>query len=167
MKKNLKQIFGFTLIELLIVIAVMAILTTVVFVALNPMARFQDSRNARRWADVNAMMSAIKLHQIDNNGVYLVEINDLTEDLVYQIGLGNDCNTACLGMTLQSACVEIEGLSDLGYIAGIPFDPSTSNVDNEKTRYYLIKRSEGTITIGACDEEMGSGSILPVISVTR
>lgn len=37
---------GFTLIEILVVIAIIAILATVVFVALDPVTRFADARNA-------------------------------------------------------------------------------------------------------------------------
>ena len=46
---------GFTLLELLIVIAVLAVLAGVLFVALNPASRLEDSRNAKRWTDVNAI----------------------------------------------------------------------------------------------------------------
>ena len=48
---------GFTLIELLVVIAIIATLATVVFVALNPVQRFSDARNSRRWNDVNTMLT--------------------------------------------------------------------------------------------------------------
>ena len=37
---------GFTLIELLIVIAIIAVLAGAVFVALDPLTRFRDARNA-------------------------------------------------------------------------------------------------------------------------
>jgi len=90
--KTIKQsLRGFTLIELLIVIAVMAILTSVVFVALNPLGRFQDARNNRRWTDVNAILQAVKLDQVDNGGLYVEEITNLTADLYYMIGEGSTC----------------------------------------------------------------------------
>ena len=78
---------GFTLIELLIVIAIVAILATVVFVALNPVARFEDARNSRRWSDVNAILSSIKLSQVDKRG-YIAAISalDTTISVAYQIG---------------------------------------------------------------------------------
>ncbi|EKD47532.1 MAG: hypothetical protein ACD_66C00019G0006, partial [uncultured bacterium] len=40
---------GFTLIELLIVIAIIAILAAAIFVALDPVTRFQEARDARRY----------------------------------------------------------------------------------------------------------------------
>jgi len=59
---------GFTLIELLIVIAIIAVMATVVFVALNPLQRFQDARNAQRWQDAEAIGDAVRIYQIDNQG---------------------------------------------------------------------------------------------------
>jgi prepilin-type N-terminal cleavage/methylation domain-containing protein len=164
--KNNKK--GFTLIELLIVIAVMAILTTVVFVALNPMARFQDARNNRRYTDVNAILSAIKLDQVDNGGEYLADVDELTADLSYLIGSGENCNTiTCPGITLQSACVNINDLADGGYLPSIPFDPNAEGASAEFSHYYLIKWSNGSITVGACAPEQGSGASTPAISVRR
>ena len=52
-KSNSSNLKGFTLIELLVVIAIIATLAVLVYVALDPVRRFQESRNSRRWTDVN------------------------------------------------------------------------------------------------------------------
>ncbi len=167
----LKNLYGFTLIELLVVIAVIAILAAVVFVALNPLARFQDARNAQRWSDVNAIISAIKLYQVDNDGAYIEALDDdnLAADLAFQIGAGSSCadSSSCAGVTLQSNCVDISELYDDGYLPAIPIDPNASGATEDETRYYLIKHGSGTITVGACSEEAGSGAAAPTIVVTR
>ncbi|GAG40306.1 unnamed protein product, partial [marine sediment metagenome] len=49
---------AFTLIELLVVIAIIAILAAVVFVALNPVKRFEDARNTTRSSAVNELLTA-------------------------------------------------------------------------------------------------------------
>ena len=51
---------GFTLIEILIVVAIISILSGIVFYALDPGARFEDSRNTRRKADSEAIIGALK-----------------------------------------------------------------------------------------------------------
>lgn len=56
---------GFTLIEILIGIALLAILLSLVIVAINPAQRFQDARNTRRWSDVTAVLDAIYLNILD------------------------------------------------------------------------------------------------------
>ena len=166
-RKKLGGESGFTLIELLIVVGVIAILAALVFVALNPLGRFQDSRNAQRWSDVNAIASAIKINQIDNGGNYLSAFDDLSLDLYYQIGEGSSCHITCPGVILQPTCVDLSELIGDGYLPSIPFDPNASGADGDYTHYYLVESSNGTITVGSCDEEAGTGASTPVISVTR
>lgn len=167
--KLLKKRSGFTLIELLIVIGVIAILAALAFVALNPLARFQDARNAQRWTDVNTILAAIKLDQVDNGGTYGDAINSLTADLYYQIGAGSACNDTCANPTvvLQTACAGLDELQEEAYLSAIPIDPYASGASADETRYYMVRDSFGRITVGACSEEAGSGASTPNIEVTR
>lgn len=202
MKKNQKQFSlslknrksaGFTLIELLIVIAVMAILTTVVFVALDPLARFQDARNNRRNTDVTAIISAIKLYQVDNQGSHYEDLGDAIVGYPYLIGAGGNeneyCDSECtipasetegnsydfadtLVASGDSCHIDLEKYSLDGYLAEIPVDPN-GDADNESapnsnfTGYYLIKNTNGSITIGSCLEEKGSAAEIKEISTKR
>ena len=93
---------GFTLIELLIVIAIIAILAVVVLVAVNPGQQLADSRNARRWAEVNALLGAFSQYQIDYGGAV---------------------PTACATTTATSVACAQDAINP-GYIAAIPTDPS-------------------------------------------
>ena len=106
-KKELRSLYGFTLIELLIVIGILAGLAALTFVALDPLARFQDSRNAQRWTDSKALLDAIMLDQVDNGGVYHDNITAMSDNTYYQIGtLSTGCNTPSCGnpsVTLQTA----------------------------------------------------------------
>lgn len=162
---------GFTLIELLIVIGVVGILAALAFVALNPLARFQDARNAQRWTNISAIMSAIKLHQVDNGGAYIDAISDLTAGRNLQIGYNQEmCVNPCLNPTItiyEGPCVDLRGLVTGGYLAELPVDPNCTGATEEITRYYLSKNSTGTITVGSCCEELGSNSSIPDISITR
>ena len=65
---KIKMKKGFTLIELLVVISIIAILATVVFVALNPGKRFLDTRNSRRWNDVHNILTAVHECIVDDGG---------------------------------------------------------------------------------------------------
>lgn len=143
---------GFTLVELLIVIAVIAILAAAVFVALDPLTRFQESRDAARWSDVNNAITAVKTHQVDNAGAYLASITALTDDLYYQIGTAaSGCDSGCTAQTTQAACVDLAGFVTAGYLGEVPMDPSTGTA--AETDYYLQKAASGTIEIGSCDPE--------------
>ncbi len=157
---NFKSEQGFTLIELLIVIALIAIIASVAFVALNPLQRFQDSRDSTRWGDISAILSAIKIDQVDNGGSLLTAITAETEGVVYMIGTGSNCqsNTTCVDVTPGSeTCINLTGLVDEGYLAEVPISPNGSESWSASyTGYTLMASTSGSIKIQACEGEGGS-----------
>lgn len=144
---------GFTLIELLIVIAIIAIIAAVVFVALDPLTRFQDARDASRWSDITAVLSAIKVDQVDNKGAYIAAVSNLTDGVYYEIGTCAVGAGACVAKTTDD-CANLAGLVTEGYIGAIPTDPSAGSAVN--TDYYIMRAATGIVTIGACAPEGGN-----------
>ncbi len=61
---------GFTLIELLIIIGIIGFLAAAILVAVDPVRRIQDARNAKRWSEVNAILNAILTKQVDKRGKF-------------------------------------------------------------------------------------------------
>lgn len=66
----IRNIHGFTLIEILVVIGMIAVLASVVLVAINPLRQFAQARNAQRASDVNAILNAIGERIAENRGVF-------------------------------------------------------------------------------------------------
>ncbi|MCX6799908.1 MAG: type II secretion system protein [Candidatus Falkowbacteria bacterium] len=160
MKNKIKGNAGFTLIELLLVIAIIAILAGVIFVALDPLKRFQDSRNSRRWAQVEEVLNAIKINQIDTQGAYPATIAALPNDTVYMISATSTatttCNLNCGTVASTSACVDLSSLKTSGYLSAIPVSPSSAGLTpNWSSNYtgFTIKKSGAFITISACESE--------------
>ncbi len=171
MTKQMKQkTKGFTLIELLIVIAIIAIIAAVVFVALDPLTRFRDARDSRRWSDVSALLTAIKVDQVDNGGQYISAIQNASVDTYYNIGTGTaGCNSTAItdycdvDATSTDACIDLSGLVTEGYLGKIPISPNgDGSWAASSTGYVLRKKSNGTIEITACESENTDS-----ISVTR
>lgn len=145
---------GFTLIELLIVIAVIAILAAAIFVALDPVQRFQEARDSRRSNDLSNLLTAIKTDQVDNEGTYLAAITALTAGSYYVVGTdASGCDAGCTAQTTEAACADLTGLVTEGYLGSIPMDPSSGTA--AKSDYYLMRAATGTIEVGACDPEGG------------
>lgn len=167
-KTNLK---GFTLIELLIVIAIIAIIAGAIFVALDPLTRFKDSRDARRWSDVAAVLSAIKINQVDNKGAYDTAITAAASSTWLMIGTaGAACaNTNCPTVTGTGAnyCIDLTNLVTKGYLGSIPVSPNESGSWTSSLTGYAFYRasSTGAISIKAC--EVGNTTNNATISVTR
>lgn len=166
---------AFTLLELLIVIGIIAILAAALYVALNPGARLRDSRDARRLIDVKAIISAIKIDQVDNGGSYFPTLNASppTVGTIYQItsvptsavwnAPGALCNRNCTAfVTAVANCVNFDSssiydLTDEGYLSSIPISPTPPGVTPlwaaPYSGYWIRKNTNGTVTVGACSGE--------------
>lgn len=150
MLRKLKSQQGFTLIELLVVIAIISILAVVVFVALDPVKRFADARNSRRWTDVNNILTAVHQSIVDNGGTLP---SGLTSGMaVTQIGTaGSGCDTSCTPAT-ASACVNLNG-SLAKYLKSMPTDPDSGT--QAETGYSIVVDTNNIVTITACSPEEG------------
>ena len=151
---------AYTLIELLIVIAIIAIIAKPVFAALNPLARFTAARTSRRLNDVSAVMTAIKVSQIDRAGSYITPVANLTNGVTYMISNGTNtsavigtanCALSSIGSTTAA---DLSSLVTGGYLGSVPVSPNGKGAYTAtSTGYTITKATNGLITITACDSE--------------
>ena len=156
-KSNSSNLKGFTLIELLVVIAIIATLAVLVYVALDPVRRFQESRNSRRWTDVNSLLTAVHQYIVDNEGTMPAGMT--SNDAVYQLGTCNSgATTICAGAT-EAACLDVS--TPLAtYLKSMPIDPQTGSAAT--TGYSVSVDTNNLVTIAACSAERGE-----VVQVSR
>lgn len=152
-KHTVKSKKGFTLIELLVVIAIIATLAVVVFVALDPVRRFQEARNATRRTDVNSILTAISQSIVDNRGALPAGLT--ADGNVYQIGTCSSGGAVpCTGA--QAACADIAaGMTT--YLKSMPVDPGGAGFTGSQatTGYSVSVDSNNLITVAACNAERG------------
>lgn len=160
--RNTKKEQGFTLIELLIVIAIIAIIAGALFVALDPLTRFRDARDSRRWSDLSALMTAVMVDQVDNRGSYLTAIASTTAGEVYMIGTAtsgcSDANTYCdTNVASSVACVDLTGFVTENYLGAVPISPDGDGSWSAAITGYTLERdSGGIITLRSCESENSS-----------
>jgi prepilin-type N-terminal cleavage/methylation domain-containing protein len=146
-----KKNAGFTLIELLIVITIIAALAVVVFVALNPIKRLADARDARRASNTEAILTAIHQYVADNKGSLPPGVS--TNMVETQLGTsGTTCNIIQANCSIAAtACVDLT--TPLAkYLKSIPVDPGAT-YSAAKTGFSVTVDANNIVTIKACGGE--------------
>ncbi len=141
---------GFTLIELLLVIGIIAILASIVIVAINPTKQLGNARDAQRRSDVNTILNAVYQYAIDHNGSLPGSIPPagITEGICKSTAAS--CNNGVSLRALTGA-----------YLVSIPVDPQAP-ATGTGTNYTIVQDSNGRITVAAPGAEQTTG-----IQVTR
>lgn len=134
-EKYKKQNSGFTLVELLVVIVIIAILAVAVFVALDPVTRFGDARNSRRWNDVNSILTATHEYIVDNDGSLPAGLT--SGQSATELGTCGTCDDLSTPLT--------------PFLKTMPLDPSDGTAVN--TGYTVEVDSNNIITISATGAE--------------
>lgn len=145
---------GFTLIEILIAIGILAILSAIVIIAINPARQFAQARNTQRWSDVNTILNAVHQNMVDNSGNF-----DFT-----------DCGASSIPAT--TTIIKSDSDADLcdcltpTYMASMVYDPSDgsyTSCDTYDSGYTILQNATTSrITIDAPSAELDE-----TISITR
>ncbi len=149
---------GFTLLELLIVIAILAILASVTFVALNPAELLKKSRDAQRLADLASVKTAINYY-IANTSTPILgddsstgctdETTDYTYSNVASVAYTNTTNKGNTAQTIGTSgwiTVRLDQLTGGSPLAKWPIDPNQTTVTANPSRYYAYLCHDGNVT---------------------
>jgi type IV pilus assembly protein PilA len=148
---------GFTLIEVLVVIGIIAVLATVVLVAVNPSRQFKLARDSQRTSNVNALLNAIHQNMAEHRGVFVCGGSARSIP---------DAATIVESNPVPNSPGDIASCLIPDYLSSLPFDPSivgahyTSPTDYN-TGYEIFRDTNGRITASS------TGELTPTISVTR
>ncbi|MCB9802564.1 type II secretion system protein [Candidatus Nomurabacteria bacterium] len=139
---------GFTLIELMIVIALIALMGSFIFVAIDPAKRIGEAKDAIRMSESLAMEKAIEKIIAEEAGLPIA-MSSLIEDVPYMLVVdGGDDSGGCNCNTLDESIERVDLSSELQSYLGIamPVDPDATGDD---TGYY-ITRSGHNFSVSPC-----------------
>ena len=147
---------GFTLIELLVVIGILAILLTIVLIAINPSRQFNMSNDTKRRSDVLAILNAVHQYAADpaNRGQLPAGIP------VGVVGV-DEVEISDVGADLCALLVPT-------YISALPADPGTGDpvtdcaaVGGYVTGYEIVQDAQSRVTV------LAPQAVTAVVSITR
>jgi prepilin-type N-terminal cleavage/methylation domain-containing protein len=150
--KKLTAQKGFTLIELLVVIGILAILLSIVLIAINPARQFGQANNTKRRSDVTQILNAIGAYAAENKGVLPTGIPTTTPAV---IGSGAGEANICADLLTT-------------YIPALPADPQVNNgaevtsCTTYTTGYTVVRDANNRVTVAAPQAENGE-----TISISR
>ncbi len=149
---------GFTLIELLIVIGIIGLLASAILVAVAPLQRLRETRNARRAAEAYSILNAMLAKEADDkvpydgDSVAPIDSNTTTAQVIVRSTAGVTCTSAtattpscpgaiAAGLTVPSTSLDCVTQLDDGtvnttglvdkYLVELPIDPLGAGVDPE------------------------------------
>lgn len=139
---------GFTLIELLLVIGIIAVLVGITIAALAPTKQLASSRDAKRQADVNSILSAVYQYLVDEERLPTTIPSGTAREIC--VTDSADCDAAISLDVLTGA-----------YIVRMPMDPQLADTATG-TNYWIVRDWNGRITVSAPGAEEAEN-----ISITR
>lgn len=141
---------GFTLVELLVTIGVVAILMSIVLVALNPEKQFRSAREAKRMADVSVILNATYQYITDHKTEETIPKDNISRYIAAGTYRGK---WDLAPEPVQTPNINLCELLTPQYSANLPSDPSLEtevmDCNNYDSGYMITVNPSGRVIVSA------------------
>jgi len=149
-----RRLSGFTLIEILVVVALIAILTAITFIAINPGKNFADARNTTRATHVSQILSAVSQYlTVPGNTLDNLSVASATSAAIPPCSAPLEIGSPATTTTID---LKTPLVTTGDFIVGIPVDPASTPASDEGNTGYTICRTGTRVTIASMHEENGA-----------
>jgi prepilin-type N-terminal cleavage/methylation domain-containing protein len=142
---------GFTLIELLIVIAILALLMSIIVITLNPAELLKKSRDTKRVSDLNALRTALNLYVTDKSAPDLDGTGSCTTNRWFSLSaaavtFANGIATTTPRLTTGGGWVPINfgSISSGSPLSALPVDPTNATSTTDTANLYYTYDCDST-----------------------
>jgi len=162
----LKKQKGISLVEVGAIVVIIGFLICIIFLALDPVARYKHTRDIIRQNAVQEISKALKSYQANNGNFILPSITSTKVGETYLITTGKSLGCAMNNRVCQKPidgethCVDVSGLLNGEYLEKIPVSPSATirwdegkQQDQNGTGFTLTRNSDGSVTVQSCEAE--------------
>jgi prepilin-type N-terminal cleavage/methylation domain-containing protein len=151
-----RNIKGFTLIELLVVIGILAILLSIVLIAINPARQFGQANNTRRASEVTQILNAVGAYSADHKGLLPPTLEAATAGTTYAISKADVGATPHIDMCDALVPNYIPALpQDPQVLTGTAITDCTSNYNTGYTATVTMSGTSKRVTIAAPTAQNG------------
>lgn len=132
---------------MMLLLAASAVISTLVFVVLNPVERKAALRDEQRLADVSIILEGLVEENSENTEFF----SQFPVGIGMQIGTADEgCSKNCSSVELSERCFNAN-TELLKHIGSVPFDPAIGSA--EMTGYFVTV-FEDSVLVGSCESEM-------------
>lgn len=146
---------GFTLIELLIVIAILALLMSIIIITLNPAELLKKARDTKRVSDLNALRTALNLYVTDKASPDLDIYGTCATNTWFSLS-GDDACTSLSGVQCTTTNrltdgkgwvpVDFGSISSGSPLSALPVDPTNAVSSTSLSNLYYTYQCDSTNT---------------------
>ena len=148
-----KNLRGFTLVQLIISMTLILVLTTAVFLWIDPLDRIGDAKDKKRIQDVNIFAAALFNYAKEHDGAMPV-LGYISPTKKVLCSSPSGSTLTCDGET--DFCLPVDDEDFFKYLRSLPYDPDKSSAADSGYYLKIDSYADANLIVGSCENHGGT-----------